>query len=392
MPSEASTKPLISFAVTPRFEIFYALRALSENSNIGGDWRRKTGKLLPKSFPESVDSVAPRPIMWALLADSLRHAKPDLSFPQILDAIQSLDDYGFQSAILSGVFRDASKVEGLIAGRQSLRSAIESERKAGTSLVELMGLYPFKKPGAVGSAFTRIISEPGAFRADLSQTLDTFWQSAFSDTWNQLEPRMQHWVEARQAMLDAGSLRSFARDTQLPVTFDERKNAVVSTRGGKNFPYDTLQGIHVIPSAFNDGHFWAAYSDPAGLVRLYFPIFDRTLLKMEASIVDPALGFRALGDTTRYAMAFFLANSPRTSVELARQFSVSKATISHHVQLLRSAGLIHETGTDRGVVLALNREVLEQLSRAAADEMFNAGRSPVVRRSRREGNSRRSSE
>jgi DNA-binding transcriptional ArsR family regulator len=73
-----------------------------------------------------------------------------------------------------------------------------------------------------------------------------------------------------------------------------------------------------------------------------------------------------------------------TSVELAKLFKVSKPTISHHVALLRDAGLLTERQTESGSVLALNRRSLERASAAAAAEMYSEdGPDHVVKRSRR---------
>ena len=100
--------------------------------------------------------------------------------------------------------------------------------------------------------------------------------------------------------------------------------------------------------------------------------------------INGALVFKALGDTTRYAIATTLARTPMTSVELARLFKVSKPTISHHVQLLRSANLVREQQTETGTVLSINRTTLERASSAAAAEMFSdEGPSHVVKRSRK---------
>ncbi|HEU4878089.1 MAG TPA: metalloregulator ArsR/SmtB family transcription factor, partial [Gemmatimonadaceae bacterium] len=97
----------------------------------------------------------------------------------------------------------------------------------------------------------------------------------------------------------------------------------------------------------------------------------------------PAAVFKALGDTTRYAIATTLARTPMTSVELARIFNVSKPTISHHVQQLRAAHLLREEQGENGVVLSLDRRVLEKASSAAASEMFSEeGPDHVVKRSR----------
>ncbi len=389
MPGRISPRSVVRFEVTPRFEIFYALRALGEKGEATAAWRNETARLLPSTFGSSVERVAPRPIMWALLADTLRDARSDPDFTGILDALESLDDSSFQRAILDGVFRGSGTVESLVAGEQSLADAVRSESEAGSALLALMGLDPFDRSSAEAGAFNRIITEPGDYRADLSHALEVFWESAFKDNWKLLHPRMKRVVKQMQRTLESRSFSAFAREIKLPVAFDDRKKTVTALRGATKFSYQAVREIHLIPSAFNNARFWGAYADEkTDMVRLYFPIFSPGLLEAHASDTVPALGFRALGDTTRYAMAFLLAQSPRTSVELAKAFGVSKATISHHVHLLRSAGLLQERVTGRGVVLSLDREALERISTMAAEEMFARGSAPVIQRSRHEGKSR----
>jgi DNA-binding transcriptional ArsR family regulator len=166
---------------------------------------------------------------------------------------------------------------------------------------------------------------------------------------------------------------------------------IKNTRGTPLFSSRDVHAIHFIPSAFNDSRFWAAYTNPTGATTLYFPVFNAGLLphvilpvkrREDERPIDPALGFRALGDTTRYAIASLLAREPKTSAELAKNFNVSKATISHHVQLLRQADLLVQEQTERGVVLRLDRDALESLSANAAVEMFSGPDAPVIRRSR----------
>jgi ArsR family transcriptional regulator len=245
------------------------------------------------------------------------------------------------------------------------------------------------------------VSEPAEYRADLSNTLEIFWTSAFKDDWKILEPGMKRRVEVIEDAHGNGSLSAFSRSAKLPVIFDDRKKIIKAGHGVVMSRYQDLRDIYVIPSAFNDSRFWGAYADSSGLLRLYFPIFDPQLLTATIHVeqaptpgdsegADPALIFRALGDTTRYAMACVLARSPRTSVDLAKDFGVSKATISHHVQVLRSAGLLQEKVTARGVVLSLDRQALEKLGTGATRTMFAPDRAPVIKRSRHEPRKRKS--
>lgn len=60
--------------------------------------------------------------------------------------------------------------------------------------------------------------------------------------------------------------------------------------------------------------------------------------------------FSALGDPTRQAIVFLLTENERLSVqELANTISLSRPAVSHHVKILREAGLVREErdGTKR---------------------------------------------
>jgi DNA-binding transcriptional ArsR family regulator len=341
-------------------------------------------------------------MMWPLLADLLRDAKSGPTFSEMLETIASFDDATFQRAVMGGVFRSERIVDELIAGRQSLRDAVLAESGTGNRLLSLMGLYPFRQSSRAAGAFTRIVSDPANYRTDLSNALEIFWDSAFSDDWKALEPHMKRRVEAMEEALGNNPLSAFSRDLKLPVIFDDRKKIISAGDAAPMFRYRDLRDIYVIPSAFNDLRFWGAYADSAGSLRLYFPVFDPELLEtatirtehpripVDTEGADPALIFRALGDTTRYAMACILARSPRTSVGLAKEFGVSKATISHHVQVLRNAGLLQEKVTERGVVLTLDRQAIEKLGTGATRAMFASDHPPVIKRSRHEPRTRKS--
>lgn len=387
MPSRTALRTLVRFHTTPRFEIFYALRALGESSDRTAEWRRATEHLLPAKLRRKINDVAPRPMIWALLADTLRDASPDPTFAEVAHAIDSLTDEAFQRAILGGVFRGDGTVDMLLSRERSLADAVNAEMRAGNALVSLLGLHPYNKSNAVVVAFTRIIAEPASYQSDLVLALNDFWNGAFRESWAELEPRMERLAKSMQEVLAGNSLAEFAEQVKLPITFDDRRRVVASLRGSTTFAYAALREIHIVPSAFNDTRIWGAYRDGADSVRLYLPVFDPTLLQAEHTEPDPEIGFRALGDTTRYAMASFLAESPTTSVELAKAFGVSKATISHHVQLLRAAGLLHERVTEKGVELSLDRIAVERISTAAAAQMFSGETSRVIRRSRHQDKS-----
>jgi DNA-binding transcriptional ArsR family regulator len=378
---EKRERPAVSVDVTPRFEIFYALQELERGAGARlANWRREMERRLPARARTEIARVAPCPLMWPLLADSLRDEPVRISVPEIVSALRSMDRSQFQRAVLAGVFKAEGAVDGLMSGRVSLKRTVAREAEPRRKLFELLGLSPFDAEGAATYAFDRIISQPDLYRDEAANAIEMFWQIGFEETWTKLEPQMNSSARKMKSAITQRGFEAFAEQRQLPLRVTPA----------------TLE-IHVIPSVFNISKLWAAYPDSHERTRFFVPVVDPILVvesplpavrqveeeKGDATI-DPSLVFKALGDTTRYAIATTLARTPMTSVELSRLFNVSKPTISHHVQHLRAANLLIERQGENGTVLSLNRRQLERASARAASEMFSeAGPDHVVQRSRK---------
>ena len=377
--------------VTPRFEIFYALQVLESGAaERFSDWRREMERRLPARARTEIARAAPAPLMWPLVADALRDEPADLTFTQIITALRAMERAEFQRAVLSGVFKAPGAVDGVMSGRVSLKRTIAAEMESRRKLLVLLGLHPFDAESAATHAFERIVAQPMVYRDEIVNILEMFWQIGFSETWERLAPQITGVARAMKTELSRRGFAAFASEHQLPI--DTGSEA-------------SILGIHVIPSAFNISKLWAAYKDSHERTRFFVPVLDHTLLvgtprrektqpreqrTPKQPTLNGALVFKALGDTTRYAIATTLARTPMTSVELARLFKVSKPTISHHVQLLRSANLLREEQAENGVVLSLNRLTLERASSSAAAEMFSdEGPDHVVKRSRKSKGSSR---
>lgn len=335
---------------------------------------------LPARARTEIARVAPAPLMWPLLADALRDEPGAISFPHMITALRALEPVAFQRAVLSGVFKAEGAVDGLMSGRVSLRRTVGGEPENRRKLLALLGLSPFDAESAATYAFDRIIAQPSSYRDEVAIALEMFWQIGFSETWSRLEPQMATSARVMKSRINRYGLTAFTSENQLQIKIPP-----------------TALGVHVIPSAFNVSKLWSCYVDSHERMRYFIPVLDRNLViassaivaadareRAAASPINPSLVFRALGDTTRYAIATTLARTPMTSVELARVFKVSKPTISHHVQALRAADLLMERQGENGTVLSLNRRTLERASSRAASEMFSEeGPGHVVQRSRK---------
>ena len=69
--------------------------------------------------------------------------------------------------------------------------------------------------------------------------------------------------------------------------------------------------------------------------------------------------FKALGDPTRRQIIEMLREKDLTAGEIADAFDISKPSISHHLDLLKQAGLVVSVKQGQFIYYSLNTTVLE---------------------------------
>ena len=71
--------------------------------------------------------------------------------------------------------------------------------------------------------------------------------------------------------------------------------------------------------------------------------------------------FKALNDPTRRQMLDLLRERDLTAGEIADSFDMTKPSISHHLDLLRQAGLVESVKQGQFITYSLNTTVLDEL-------------------------------
>ena len=71
--------------------------------------------------------------------------------------------------------------------------------------------------------------------------------------------------------------------------------------------------------------------------------------------------FKALADPTRRRILELLAQGDRTAGEIAAQFAMTKPSVSHHLNILKTAGLVCDQRSGQNIVYNVNLTVFQEL-------------------------------
>jgi DNA-binding transcriptional ArsR family regulator len=71
--------------------------------------------------------------------------------------------------------------------------------------------------------------------------------------------------------------------------------------------------------------------------------------------------FKALNDQTRREILELLRRKDLTAGEIANRFSISKPSISHHLDLLKQAGLVESEKQGQFIYYSLSTTVVDEL-------------------------------
>lgn len=80
--------------------------------------------------------------------------------------------------------------------------------------------------------------------------------------------------------------------------------------------------------------------------------------------------FKALADPNRREIIRLLKENSMTAGEIADKFNISKPSISHHLNILKQAGLVDDERKGQNIVYSLNTSVFEEMMRMLLD-LFN---------------------
>jgi DNA-binding transcriptional ArsR family regulator len=83
--------------------------------------------------------------------------------------------------------------------------------------------------------------------------------------------------------------------------------------------------------------------------------------------------FKALADPTRRKILDLLKKQDLTAGDIANQFEMSKPSISNHLKILKSAGLVIDEKKGQFIIYSLNSTVLQDVVKWLLDKKKGDG-------------------
>jgi hypothetical protein len=207
----------VEFVVTPRFEVFYALYALTASAPSAVDtWKERALLRLPRDFERVAKRVAPVPLFWPLLADALQRTSGEMTFEEILSNLSEIRGEELKANILAGIFHDAATVQSLVTGKKTLKQVLTNDKLPGGELLPHFGLRPYASDSHAVSAMDRLVSKPASFRDELVLVLRRFWQTGFKRDWSALEPVLRSESFDMKDLYENSSLTESLNQSQAP--------------------------------------------------------------------------------------------------------------------------------------------------------------------------------
>lgn len=93
--------------------------------------------------------------------------------------------------------------------------------------------------------------------------------------------------------------------------------------------------------------------------------------------------FKALSDPTRREILSQLSKGSLSAGQLAELFPISRASLSHHFNVLKSADLVRTERRGQSIVYSLNTSIVEEITSAVV-EIFQAAPRPRQLRASKE--------
>jgi DNA-binding transcriptional ArsR family regulator len=341
----------VAHAYSPLLEAVLSLHVLVEPKHhpLQHAWVREMRRL-PPELKRAIDdfSFAYRRVVPSLLAPS-----PDerlRGFEEELDAVRRLDPATVAVEFCRPLYDHGGAENTDFLARDDVRARI---------------VRAARELGADPDLASLIFSDPKELAERFTDMIGAYWDEAFGDEWERIEPRLAEVVSEAGARIAGDGLYSFLRGVSLQLRVDDRREEF-----GIDVPHDhtvdvTNDGpLLLVPSVYVWPHVHVNCDAPWPLSVVYAAPFIAAGSRAPMPSGELIGVLKALSDQTRLRALKLIAERPRSTQELAPLIGISQAGLSKHLRQLADAGLVSARRDGYYVLYSLVPERIDPLSQS----------------------------
>jgi DNA-binding transcriptional ArsR family regulator len=341
----------VAHAYSPLLEAVLSLHVLVEPKHhpLQHPWVRRMRRL-PPSLKREIEgfSFAYRRYIPSLLAPSPGESLRE--FDQELRSLRDLDPttiaLEFSRALYDhGGARDTEFLE-----REGVRGQIVRGARHLGADPDLASLV-FVNPVQLAERFTDM--------------LDAYWEEAFVEEWERIEPRLADAVSDAGVEIVVDGLYEFLKGLSLQLRVDPARQEF-----GIDVPHEHTvevtdeRPLLLVPSVYVWPHVHVNCDEPWPLSIIYSAPFMAEASRPPLPSGELVGVLKALADQTRLRALKLIAERSRSTQELAPLVGISEAGLSKHLRQLADAGLVGSRRDGYYVLYSLVPERIEPLTDA----------------------------
>ena len=210
-----------------------------------------------------------------------------------------------------------------------------------------------------------IFEDPPALAGRFAKFLGDYWEAAFRDEWEALEPRLAQAISEAGRRMAADGLYSFLHTVSPQLRFDEsREQFGVDLPHRHTVDVTEERPLLLVPSFYVWPHVQVNCDEPWPLSVIYPAPFVAVESRPPLPSTELVTVLRALGEHTRLRALKLISERPRSTQELAPLLGISEAGLSKHLRQLASAGIVQSRRDGYYVLYSLVPERIDALSDA----------------------------
>jgi DNA-binding transcriptional ArsR family regulator len=349
LPAEAVER--VSHAYSPLLEAVLSLHVLVEPKHhpLQHPWVRKA-RSLPVALKRDIAafSFAYRRQVPDLVAPSPEHELR--SFEAELAALRSLDAETVALEFTRPLYDTEGRRDTSLLEREDVRRQITRAARFFRSDPRLARL---------------VWEDPLRLRDRFADLVERYWEAAFAEEWERLEPLLAESVSEAGRRIAADGLYPFLRSVSLQLRVEpEEEQFGIDVPHLHTVEITESRRLLLVPSAYVWPHVHVNCDEPWPLSVVYSAPFVAASARPSLPSGDLVGVLRALGDQTRLCALKLIAERPRSTQELAPLVGISQAGLSKHLRILASAGIVETRREGYYVLYSLSPERIDALSEA----------------------------